>query len=285
MRPAPSNFTRQWSLMRRGRDFRMLCRPCVRSSKGCELSLGCLSCPLPRNGEPSAHALVKARQLLRQKAFDESLHRADVDSTLGEGRVGRLQRFEVWISIFHDLVWNRRRARKLLAGSDGQNDIRRDPGRSSVAVSERMNPIQPPHDIRGEMNWGSRPVVVHMVAHFFHQSGHQVLRRRPVFAFAYLHGARPIDARIRTDSRQGFAVKRHDGRRAQFEISALDRGNGRRDSRIVLPQTVASLDASKLNRIADYRGFKSPSVPSLPVAVRHSSPDRVAQPPDQPFHG
>lgn len=61
------------------------------------------------------------------------------------------QRIVVRLFIRRDLLGNGVGARKRIAEPDAKHQIRDRARGAAIAVNERMNPIQPLHDIRGEV--------------------------------------------------------------------------------------------------------------------------------------
>ena len=91
-----------------------------------------------------------------------------------------MQRIEVGPSIFDDQLGYRFSTWYQEAEFNRQEEVGQRSRRSSITAKERMDPIHPPHHIRGQMNWRSVPLVINVVTHLGDQNLHLACLRRLV---------------------------------------------------------------------------------------------------------
>src|ERR1017187_1548262 len=122
--------------------------------------------------------------------------------------VGGFQSSVVGSLIARDLFRNRFLSRHPIAESQTQQQIRKRPSRAPVSVRERMNPVQPPQRVRGQMNRCTiLPIVVHVVAHLFDDARYQVRTDRLVPAPLDFNSRRRPVARKRADPLKSNSVQ------------------------------------------------------------------------------
>src|SRR3979411_1507909 len=66
-----------------------------------------------------ARCLIKARQLFRKQSSQEGFHLRHIDLSVTISSIGRIECFEVWITIIDNLIGDGRRARQYCPGTNG----------------------------------------------------------------------------------------------------------------------------------------------------------------------
>jgi hypothetical protein len=116
-----------------------------------------------------------------------------------------------------------------------------------------MDPVQPPHEIRREMDRGRVPIVVDVVAHDFDQFRDQMRADRNVTTALDGHARRTPQSGVSADAHQGLAMKRKYRGRTELKW-APDRIDGSfdyADAEIVLTEAVLGLRLSFELRIGN----------------------------------
>ena len=104
----------------------------------------------------TARRLIEASKLLGEHSTQQRFHFRNIYSACAPRSVGRVQRLEIGRAIVNDLVGDGRRAGRNSARPDRQDHIGKDARCPAIAVGERMNPIEPPHDISGKVKRRAR---------------------------------------------------------------------------------------------------------------------------------
>src|SRR4051812_35182941 len=80
----------------------------------------------------------------------------------------------VRVLVGSDELWNCCRSRQSIAETDAQQQVRNGASSAAVTVCERVNPVQSPESVCGEVNGWLGPIVREVFAHFLDTHRHQI---------------------------------------------------------------------------------------------------------------
>jgi len=121
-------------------------------------------CPSTR--QFSTSRFVKSCKLIGEQGRQQLLHLRNVYLAVLKGQICCVQCIEIRLTVIHNLIRNRWRPRQNGTRPDREHKIGNNSRSAAVAISERMNPIQSPHHLCGQMDrCALLPMLIDVVAH------------------------------------------------------------------------------------------------------------------------
>lgn len=129
--------------------------------------------------------LIGGKKLFRETLIKQGLQRCEIKISGCAVHIGAFQRRIIGCFICGDLFGQRFLPRQPISDFGAKHEIGERARCPAIAISERMNPVEPSHDVSTKMKrLGIFKIVHHMVAHLIDQFGNQMRGWRHMLALA-----------------------------------------------------------------------------------------------------
>src|SRR5215210_1036951 len=133
-----------------------------------------------------------------------------------------------------------------------------------------MNPIQPPHDVGGQMDRSAAlPVLVNVVAHFLDPFGNEMCPYWFVLTSFNFYARRPEVTGKHANAGECLPMQAQDEGWSQLEFAPVQCGLDDVNTNVVLSEAITGFSFGFGARIGDQLRLESLAIPFLDPACRH----------------